>query len=209
MKSTREKILETAQDLFNHYGIAKVSVRSICEAQQISTGNFTYYFPNKDKIIVELYYRMTGEIEAIPNRVEVPKESILFLLEFHKQMFLIQNTYKFFFLNTFELLTHYPEIKEVYLEHVGKERKMMAALFALYRRAGVFAPDVTKEFFDKLIDVVQMVNTFWIVEAEINFKGSERDKIVHYMHLCCSLVEPYLTTGAWKEFNEFFKHLQV
>jgi AcrR family transcriptional regulator len=66
---TRDRILEKAQELFNKNGIGKVSVRSICEELKISVGNFTYYFPDKHKIVVELYHKMISEIEAVKDKV--------------------------------------------------------------------------------------------------------------------------------------------
>ncbi len=209
MKNTREKIVEAAQDLFNQYGIARVSIRSICEALQISVGNFTYYFPNKDKVIIELYGRMISTLEEIPRQLNIERENIMFLLELHLQKFRVQNDYRFFFLNTFELLTSYPEIKKVHNRHQAKERKMIGELFLLYKKRGVLISAVEQSFFEQLINVAQMVNTFWIVDAEVHYKGSERQKLHHYLLLCCSLIEPYLTPPALEEYKAFFRNLKV
>lgn len=207
MKNTREKILDTAKDLFNQYGIARVPVRGICEALQISVGNFTYYFPNKERVIIELYERMTAILEELPHQITVKKESILFLLELHRHKFRVQNAYKFFFLNTFDLLTSYPEIKKAHHRHLAKERKKLQELFITYKESGVILSSVEESFFEQLLNVAQMVNTFWIVDAEVHFRGTEKQKLHHYLHLCCSLIEPYLSPQALVEYKAFFKEL--
>lgn len=204
MKKTREKILDAAQDLFNRHGIGKVTARSISEALQISVGNFTYYFPSKDKVIIVLYDRMIARMEALPGQLNSERDSVLFLLKLHKERFRVQNDYKFFFLNTFELLTSYPEIWQAHQRHLSKERKMLADLFSLYKKSGVIVPTVEEAFFAQLINIAQMVNTFWIVDAEVHYKGSEKQKLHHYLHLCCSLIEPYLSPPALEEYKAFF-----
>jgi len=201
---TRDRILEKAQELFNKNGIGKVSVRSICEEVEISLGNFTYHFPDKHKIVIELYHKMISEIEAVKDKVSATSESIVYLLEYHRLVFIIQNSYKFFFLNTFELVNQSHEIKEAYLAHVQKEKMMMKQLLESYIKNGVIKQGTNLPFIDKLININLMVNSFWIIDAELHFKGGEKKKLLHYLALCCSMIEPYLTKRALEEYQSFF-----
>lgn len=206
---TRDKILLTAQNLFNQKGIGNVSLRNICEALEISPGNFTYHFPNKDKMIIELYHKMIDELEEAEEHVEAPKKSILFFLQSHKYIFYIQNKYKFFYLNTFELLNNFSDIKKAYLKHILRERKSIEELFESYIRNGIFKKSMKIDLAKKLIRVGQMVNISWITDAEINFKGSEKIKLNYYLQLCCSIIEPYLTPSALEEYEKFFQQHKV
>jgi AcrR family transcriptional regulator len=205
---TKDKILDVAQDLFNKNGIRKVSVRSISEAMQISLGNFTYHFPSKKNLIVELYYKMIAEIEEIGMHIRLSKDSILFFLEYHKQLFKIQNSYKFFYLNNFELLKTFGELKQAYLQHRERQRKNFRQLFQYYVNEGIFKNNISEVAFERLISIGEMIDSFWIVDAEINFKGSEKKKLVHYLELCCSLIESYLTPTALQEYQGFFENLR-
>ncbi len=65
---TRDKILKKAQQLFNKNGVGNVTVRNICNELNISLGNFTYYFPDKQQIIVELYRGMIAALEEIDKK---------------------------------------------------------------------------------------------------------------------------------------------
>lgn len=205
---TKDKILYEAQELFNKNGIRKVSVRSISEALQISVGNFTYHFPSKKNLIVELYYKMIAEIEEIGMHILISKDSILFFLEYHKQIFKIQNSYKFFYLNNFELLNTFGELRQAYLQHRERQKKMTLELFQHYIDKGIFEKNIDELAFERLISIGQMVDTFWIIDAEISFKGSEKKKLVHYLELCCSLIENCLTAAALQEYQSFFRNLR-
>ena len=204
---TRDKILTKAQELFNKNGIGKVSVRNICEEMSISLGNFTYHFPDKQKIVIELYYKMIEEIEAVEKKVTTSKDSILFLLEYHKQVFAIQNSYRFFYLNTFELLNNSHQIKEAYQMHVEKENSNMQEMLQFYTEKGVLQ-ELPPNFLKKLVTISQMVNSFWMIDAELQFKGKAQKKLLHYLELCCSLIEPFLTAPAQKEFRAYFASLE-
>ncbi len=80
---TREKILVTTQTLFNKKGIGQVSIRNICDELDISLGNFTYYFPDKQQIAVELFRKMINELENIDSQIKISRQSILYLLHYH------------------------------------------------------------------------------------------------------------------------------
>ena len=50
-RSTRETIVEAADDLFYRQGFEHTSFSDIAERVQISRGNFYYHFKSKDEIL--------------------------------------------------------------------------------------------------------------------------------------------------------------
>lgn len=202
---TRDKILLKAQELFNKKGLAQVSVRNICEELGISLGNYTYYFPDKQQIVVELYQKMVVELEDVIVPEKISKDSVLYLLHYHKKIFGIQTNYKFFFLNTFELIHNNAQIRKAYLIHLENEKKRKVLFIKTYLENGVLRPGVTWEMFDKMVNVSLMVSHFWMIDAELRYPGKEKQKLIYFLELCCSLLEPHLSMPALKEFNEFFK----
>ena len=51
---TRQKILNTAKQLFNERGINEVSIADIASSVGISKGNLTYHFARKEAIVQPL-----------------------------------------------------------------------------------------------------------------------------------------------------------
>lgn len=204
---TRDKILKKAQQLFNKNGVGSVTVRNICNELNISLGNFTYYFPDKQQIIVELYLGMIAALEEIDKKINVSRETISYLLEYHRQTFVIETDFRFFYLNTFEILNSNPAIREAYLQHVQNEKKRMKQLLNIYVKNGVLMNDMSEQLIDKIINLSLIIGSFWMIDAEVQYKGKEKQKLVHYLELCCSIIEAHLTKNALAEYDSFFKEL--
>ena len=73
---------------------------------------------------------------------------------------------------------------------------------------GVIKKDIKLPFLDRLINVSIMVNSFWMIDAELHFQGRKNKKLIHYLELCCSLIQPNLTVKAIEEYTTCFKKLQ-
>ncbi|MFZ6013411.1 MAG: TetR/AcrR family transcriptional regulator [Bacteroidota bacterium] len=205
--TTRDRILDTARDLFNQKGVDNVSARTICSGLDISLGNFSYHFPDKSRIILELYQKMTEESQLALSEVSGKDGTISSYLEAHKNLFIIQNKYKFFFLNLFEILTSNAEIKELYQTSSKIEVKMAKELLSHYVSKGILKKGVREEQFDRMVNVGRILNATWLVDAELLFKGNEKKKLKHYMIICCGLLEPYLTESSLAEYTAFFNQL--
>lgn len=63
MKETKQKILETALDLFSQNGFSAVSIRDICKVVDIKESSVYYHFKNKQAILEELLQ----QFESIAN----------------------------------------------------------------------------------------------------------------------------------------------
>ncbi len=188
-------------------GITNVSVRDICAEVGISAGNFSYHFPSKDTIVEQLYQQMLLEIQEVLTAIPRDHVSIFFFLESHKEVFTIQLKYKFLYLNLFEILSNYPEIRQAYLKNHVFERQMVAELFNVYVAKGIIKKGVSEKQFERMLNVGQILNNAWLVDAEIQFKGNKKGQLAYYMNICCGMIEPHLTEIALKEYNTYFKKL--
>lgn len=205
--STKEKILEAARELLNRVGLDAVSARMICAELNMSPGNFTYYYSNKNKVIADLYKAMRLEMEKVLLPMAKSEFNILTYLQIHERLFLIQEKYKFFYLNLFEILTGDPDLKDEYLSAVKAERKMAIDMLKLYSKQGVLKKGIQDEEYERLVNVGQVLNNAWIIDAEILYKGNQKKKMAYYMNICCGLLEPYLSEQSASVYRDFFKNL--
>ena len=70
MSSTRDRILETALDLFSQYGYSGVSIRDICGYVNIKESSLYYHFTNKQAILDEIINKFEANASLLMARLE-------------------------------------------------------------------------------------------------------------------------------------------
>lgn len=205
MKVSKAIILDTARRLFNRDGLAAVTARVIAGELKISPGSFSYHFPDKRRLVVELYRSMIAEMNADLKKTETAAPCITTLLEAFWTLALVQVKYKFFFLNLFEILRSFPAIRHLHKRALARERTMAKALFDGYRAAGVLKSDITPREIKYILRQSQILFAYWIVDAESGDFASEEQAVRHYTEVCCSPLLPYLSEDSKTEFMNYFK----
>lgn len=74
-KSTRDNIVEAADDLFYRQGFEHTSFSDIADAVQISRGNFYYYFKTKDDILDAVINERLANTRRMLERWEIEGET--------------------------------------------------------------------------------------------------------------------------------------
>lgn len=202
----KEKILNQARLLYNEMGLSKVTARLICEELNISLGSFSYHFPNKNGIIESLYQQILAENAAILNSFQPETPTILTYLETQKGLFLVQERYKFFFLNLFEILTHYKNIEISYIQNSSLERERAKNTFNSYIEYGIIKRINDKQM-NELLNIEQILHNFWIVDAQFAPNDTKEMNISHYMKVSCTLLETFLTHESKMIYEHFFNEL--
>src|SRR5262245_8832316 len=70
-KTTREQIVEAADDLFYRRGFEHTSFQDIADAVEISRGNFYYHFKTKDEILDAVINARIANTQAMLDRWEI------------------------------------------------------------------------------------------------------------------------------------------
>ena len=203
----KDRILDASLHLFNRQGIDKVSARNICTQIGISPGNFSYHYPDKDLIVADLFDMMVREAETALTAAASNDVTILTYLGAHKQLFLIQNKFKFFYLNLFEILNRFPTIRSQFRKKTKAEAELAHNLIQVYMNRGVLREDIPEDQVKRLITVGQILNNAWLMDAEVQFTGNEKKKLRYYMAVCCGLLEPYLNQPSLAAYNDYFANL--
>lgn len=70
---SKNRIFNSAIDLFNEFGFENVTIEDICKKASVSVGLFYNYFDSKDQIIVEVFNTLDLDYEEAYN--ELPENS--------------------------------------------------------------------------------------------------------------------------------------
>ena len=200
---TREKILETALQLFNEKGVSQVSSRAISQELGISYGNLTYHFAKKKDIVLALYSRLQKEMEQALGIIFQKIFEENFTKYTIRILFELTLKYKFIYLNMVELVRQFEEIRETeflfYESRIKIIRKVMQDLV----REG-FLKEAKQGFDYSLMGRrLDIIFQFWLVNAEIFYRGKDEEKVDFYMELLYNAITPHLTERGMQKFEDF------
>ncbi len=122
-QKTKERILQTALDLFNNRGLSQVPSRAITTQLDISQGHLTYYFAKRADIMDTLFAHYKDQMNVI---LDTPTENTdLYTFELWLVSILeINYTFRFLFLDFAQVMRESSIFKKHYLRirRVRKER---------------------------------------------------------------------------------------
>ncbi len=121
---TAQRILESARKLFNERGIMHVRLQHIADEARISVGNLAYHFRNKEAIVLALYeplhhsqQHVLSLLRQVPLFVQVHE-----LLARHWG---VQLAYRFFYLDTLDILRLYAPIRQQHRAFLGWQQSQL------------------------------------------------------------------------------------
>jgi len=194
--STRERILDTALDLFNTHGAPSVSTNHIADEMDISPGNLYYHFRSKSDIINALFDRYEHSIDEI---LDAPSERVPDLEDlwlYLHVLFEIIWTYRFLYRDLNTLLASDRRIARHFRRIMGRKRDTARTICEGLRQDGVL--EAEPDEVDSLARHLTMAITYWL-SFELTLHGASRsddqamaEGVYHVM----SLLIPYLTGEA-------------
>lgn len=202
--NTREKIIQASVDLFNEKGITPVTLRDIADRVGISIGNLAYHFKNKDFIIIEIFKMMEAErqerlseVQLIPSFENANRQTLAILR--------ISLKYRFFYLDTLDILRAYPEIAKLYRKQVENNIEYIKAILHYSVGSGNMRTEPYEGCYRRLAETIWSVLQFWLLnEALRGVKHSANEARITMW----SLVQPHLTEKGLKNFPAIHKKVE-
>lgn len=198
MNKTKQKILQTALELFNERGSGNVSTRHIAEDLGISPGNLYYHYANKEDIIRALF----GELdktsdEAYNFSLDAPLtlERVAHMLSV---TFDIVWRYRFFYREMTLLVHNDPALAERYREMRKRGEQDTRFVMDCAVDAGIVAP-MAEEGRDTLTKAILVISSHWLAFEEMGGRQLEKQHIERGVALLISVLEPHLTPQAKQE----------
>ncbi|RYU95177.1 TetR/AcrR family transcriptional regulator [Emticicia agri] len=200
--TTKQRILQTALQLFNQYGVDTVTVRHIAKELGMSHGNLCYHFPNTDAIAETLYEQL---IEELNNVIEEPSvfNTINLQAFYTLAAFVFEKLYKYRFLiqDFISLTRRNPRLKQKHRDLVASRRVFFRMGMEAGIQAGFLKPDIIKGQYENFFNQLFIIGDFWLASAEILFEGKEEDKLPTYLNIAFTLIVPYLTEKGLNEYK--------
>lgn len=199
MKPTKQYILDKALILFNEKGFVNVRLQQIADSAFVSVGHLAYHFKNKQDFIFTLYKKLKKKQEMLLTEFRVLPlfEDIDFLL---RNVFELQQQYRFFYLDTLEVLRAYPEIAEKHRLLLTYQRQQIQFMMEFNASRGSFIQPQYKEQFEQLAHLFCMTMDNWMSFQYIN--GGDKLDEANYRNDLWSILRLLFTDMGTPEFRQ-------
>ena len=197
---TRDKIIETAIQLFNEQGTKGVTTNHIAAAVGISPGNLYYHFRNKEDIIRAIFEQMDAYgLEQYQLVLDTFQPGTLETMEQTFAMIQAYNwRYRFFKRELTALIMNDPLLKERFLH---THRTMLAVIRQSNDcsvATGTLKPMPEKEM-ALFSEEIWLVALFWLNYLEVGGEEVNDETLRRGIDLLRNMVRPHLTKKALAE----------
>jgi len=189
---TKQKILESALELFNTTNTQAATTNHIAKAMGISPGNLHYHYKNREQIIRKLYEQMLSESTLLVH--ELPR-SIVELFEHQKVMSRTLWKYRFFYRELLFLLSRDPLLKERYInDNIAHRERIRITLGNLVANGDLNVP--YDNVLEHLTDTILLVLQFWNPMVETLGREIDAASFEEATTHIRGAMRPYLTKQA-------------
>lgn len=200
VRSTRDRILDTALTLFNTEGTRKISTNHIAEAAGISPGNLYYHFSNKEEIIRAIYERAISDYDAFLKEVARLTPDPVTTLGWFDGIFAHQWNYRFLEREFPALIRQDDLLCERYREMQDKRIGFYRFLGRHWIETGALHAMDEQELAD-LVTGIWLVGESWLGYLDSMGRGSDEDEVRRGARLIYVLLKPHLTRSAVEAFE--------
>ena len=197
MSNKKDSIVDKAIPLFNQRGYASVSLYELANTLNMSRGNLTYHFKDKEILLGAIAQRMWNQIEKersksrqLPSFENLQNEVRLY--------YKYQREYKFIFTDP-HVLRH-EMIMNQFREMTDQSIADIKASIAFAIQLGNMNPEPYPGIYNNLAVTTWMLTFFWLPQQVIRGEKTTKDGD----RMIWSLVIPHLTQKGINSFEKFF-----
>ncbi len=198
MKDTKANILKAALKLFNENGFVNVRLQHIADEAFISVGNLAYHFQNKQEILMGLYERIAkAQVELLNELNIVP---LFDHLDDHwENVFRVQDEYRFFYIDTLEILRSNTRIEEKYRAHISWEQRQIQQMLQFNISRGSIHIEERPDAIEQLAELIWINENVWKLQMLVKGKSISLQRFKAYLW---SIIYPYLTEIGLQEYKQ-------
>jgi len=199
MNKTKHKILLSAIKLFNSENSINVVLQKIANEADISIGNLTYHYKNKDAILIATFdfiqeeiYNLYKGISLIPTAKEILEIEIN-LLEF-------QEKYRFVFLGFAQIVSSNTTIAAKFRDNMTFQINMIIALL----NQGVETGNYKKEYQKEFESLAKIIWNIYFNRLSRELVMQEKYGLIEFAKDIWLIIKPFLTEKGIKRYEAIF-----
>lgn len=197
-RNTRELILETSLELFNHDGEAATTTNAIADTLDISPGNLHYHFRTKQQLVETLFERFEQRMldllgDGAPERIEVD-DAWLFL----HLVFETIGEFRFVYRDLTDLCHRYPALHRRMRGILKLSMQTADLMFGALVRNDEMV--ITPESRGTLVRTMILVSSYWVAFDQV-LEPDQEPRPDRAAWQVMNLVSPYLTGEAREAFE--------
>jgi AcrR family transcriptional regulator len=200
---TKDKILSKALELFNEKGYNNITTRHIAADLNISAGNLHYHFRHSEDIIKILFSELVLKMDVLLSDLQkIENKTLQDLYHFTFSTYEVFYSFRFIFMNFFDILKHIPAIESQY-ESINESRKdEFKIIFKGFQKNNIFKNDIPDFIMRSLTTQIFIIADNWIIHNSLAFKFTKEEAVKHYALIQMNLFYPLLTEEQQKLYEE-------
>lgn len=190
---TKDKIIETARELFNEQGTRHVTTNHIAKALGMSPGNLYYHFRDKEDIIRAIFEQLTADgvdkYQAVlkqypPGTLESLEKSFAMIQEFNWH-------YRFFKRELTALIMDDLQLKERFHFVNQMQLEMIKSSIQHATKKGLLRKLNDKDL-DLVTEEIWLITLFWLNYLEINGEDVNEKTLKRGTEMLRNIISNYL-----------------
>ena len=204
---TKDKIIETAIDLFNIHGTKAISTNHIAKEMGISPGNLYYHFRSKNDIIRSISDNFSNELgSALKIQLDTISDFSSNLRSLFNRFFKIQQSYQFLFLEGVHLTKQDSRLLDNYTNLRSLIKKGYRELLSNLVKIKIMKRQ-SLNIIDDLLDTQWIIMWYWINHTILDRNTYDDFQIKKGIKLSFSIIKPQLTSIGIVAFDRALKVL--
>tara|TARA_B100000408_G_scaffold77769_1_gene59290 strand:+ start:55 stop:675 length:621 start_codon:yes stop_codon:yes gene_type:complete len=204
---TKDKIIETAIDLFNIHGTKAISTNHIAKEMGISPGNLYYHFRSKNDIIRSISDNFSNELgSALKIQLDTISDFSSNLTSLFNRFFKIQQSYQFLFLEGVHLTKQDSRLLDNYTNLRSLIKKGYHELLSNLVKIKIMKRQ-SLNIIDDLLDTQWIIMWYWINHTILDRNTYDDFQIKKGIKLSFSIIKPQLTSIGKVAFDRALKVL--
>ena len=204
---TKDKIINTAIQLFNKQGTNLVSTNHIAKEMGISPGNLYYHFRSKNDIIRSISDNFSNELgSALKIQLDTISDFSSNLTSLFNRFFKIQQSYQFLFLEGVHLTKQDSKLLDNYTNLRSLIKKGYHELLSNLVKIKIMKRQ-SLNIIDELLDTQWIIMWYWINHTILDRNTYDDFQIKKGIKLSFSIIKPQLTSIGKVAFDRALKVL--